>query len=425
MTITGTEAYEAMRAHHRILSEQLGRRLRAISAAAASGQSHEAAVASLIAYLAREIFPHAAAEEETIYRAAAALDGLAGTVREMTAEHRDLSAAAGRLAESIGAADAAERAEEIARLFAAHVAKENDVLLPALLTSEGRDLPALLADMHRRTEQARQTNPPEAAPAADPEAAVLSLLLQAATALARVGHADRACRLAAAAWEALREPRPDLAVKVTAALHGLARRVDNAPAQDAPAQDGSTGGAPEAVTGPGSPASEPNLDVRDLPPAQRHESIFAAYQALAPGAEFVLVNDHDPKPLRYQFEAEHAGQFTWDYLEAGPKTWRVRIGRPTVTPPWDDESDVAGANGYDGAEEPGLDVRHFPHWQRHDAILTSYRALQPGRGFVLVNDHDPLPLRFQFEAQYPGHFTWDYLEAGPKTWRVRIGRADA
>ena len=44
---------------------------------------------------------------------------------------------------------------------------------------------------------------------------------------------------------------------------------------------------------------------------------------------------------------------------------------------------------------------------------------------MLVNDHDPLPLRYQFEAQYAGEFTWDYLEAGPTVWRVRIGRAGA
>ena len=68
-------------------------------------------------------------------------------------------------------------------------------------------------------------------------------------------------------------------------------------------------------------------------------------------------------------------------------------------------------------------MRQLPHWQRHDAIFTAYRALPPGRGFVLVNDHDPLPLRYQFEARYPGRFTWDYAEAGPRVWRVRIGRA--
>ncbi len=70
------------------------------------------------------------------------------------------------------------------------------------------------------------------------------------------------------------------------------------------------------------------LDVRRLVPAERHEAIFAAYEALAPAEGFVLVNDHDPKPLYYQFQVEYAGQFTWDYLESGPRTWRVRIGRP-------------------------------------------------------------------------------------------------
>ncbi len=333
----------------------------------------------------------------------------------MTAEHKVLSEAAGRLAEPAGAASAAERAEEIASLFAGHVAKENDVLLPALLASQGTDLPALLADMHRRTEQAVQVNPAEAAPAADPLATVLSLLLQAATALARAGQADRACRLAAAAWAALREPRADLAVRVTAALHGLARRADGAPGQA-----GSAGGAPGAQP----PARGPDLDVRDLPPARRHEAIFAAYHALAPGAGFVLVNDHDPKPLRYQFEAEHAGQFTWDYLEAGPQTWRVRIGRPLVVTP-SGAGEPGGAEPDGGGQEPDLDVRRLPHGQRHEAIFTAYRALQPGRGFVLVNDHDPLPLRYQFEAQYSGEFTWDYVKAGPGTWRVRIGRPSA
>ncbi|HLS44151.1 MAG TPA: DUF2249 domain-containing protein, partial [Ornithinicoccus sp.] len=48
---------------------------------------------------------------------------------------------------------------------------------------------------------------------------------------------------------------------------------------------------------------------------------------LEPGAAFVLVNDHDPKPLYYQLQAENAGEFTWDYLEDGPEVWRVRIGR--------------------------------------------------------------------------------------------------
>ncbi|MCC6831506.1 MAG: DUF2249 domain-containing protein [Thermoleophilia bacterium] len=69
------------------------------------------------------------------------------------------------------------------------------------------------------------------------------------------------------------------------------------------------------------------LDVREIIPRERHPRIFDLFDGLAPGEAFELVNDHDPRPLRYQFEAERNGAFSWDYLEEGPETWRVRIGR--------------------------------------------------------------------------------------------------
>lgn len=75
------------------------------------------------------------------------------------------------------------------------------------------------------------------------------------------------------------------------------------------------------------PADTNELDVRTEPPVNRHKLIFATYGALSDGESFVLVNDHDPKPLYYQFAAEHAGRFSWDYLESGPEVWKVRIGR--------------------------------------------------------------------------------------------------
>ncbi|MFO1253200.1 MAG: DUF2249 domain-containing protein, partial [Inhella sp.] len=41
----------------------------------------------------------------------------------------------------------------------------------------------------------------------------------------------------------------------------------------------------------------PTIDVRRLAPAQRHPLIFAAFDGLAVGDAFELVNDHDPVPL--------------------------------------------------------------------------------------------------------------------------------
>lgn len=69
------------------------------------------------------------------------------------------------------------------------------------------------------------------------------------------------------------------------------------------------------------------LDVRSLVPMERHSTIFARVEQLPNGSSFILVNDHDPKPLRYQMDAEFPGQFSWTYLESGPEVWRVEIGK--------------------------------------------------------------------------------------------------
>jgi osmotically inducible protein OsmC len=77
------------------------------------------------------------------------------------------------------------------------------------------------------------------------------------------------------------------------------------------------------------PRAEVNgeLDVRSLPPAQRHQLIFSTLDRLEAGRAVTLVNDHDPLPLRYQLEATREDAYTWEYLEQGPTTWKVKIER--------------------------------------------------------------------------------------------------
>ncbi len=65
------------------------------------------------------------------------------------------------------------------------------------------------------------------------------------------------------------------------------------------------------------------IDVRPIAPRERHPLLFQTFDDLAVGESFELVNDHDPKPLYYQFMAERPGQLGWEYLEEGPETWRV------------------------------------------------------------------------------------------------------
>ncbi|MEO3785514.1 DUF2249 domain-containing protein [Actinocorallia sp. B10E7] len=241
---------DAIRAHHARLGRTVADHALTIRHAVDKLTPPAAARDELIGYFTREVLPHAIAEENTLYRAGAGLPAAALLVNAMTEEHVRLRGLAEtlRLARTPGEIGAAAAALDA--VFQAHIAKENDDLLPALVEARV-DLAALLAGTDEIT---------GAAP----------------------GHHHCTCG-----------------------------------GHDDP-------GGPTAVA----EISDGELDVRALAPAQRHEQIFAAFEALAPGTAFVLVNDHDPKPLRYQFAAEHAGRFTWEAVESGPEVWRVRIGRP-------------------------------------------------------------------------------------------------
>src|SRR5690625_3294559 len=84
--------------------------------------------------------------------------------------------------------------------------------------------------------------------------------------------------------------------------------------------------------------SEAELDARVIPRPEKHKTIFATFAKLAAGESFVLLNDHEPEPLRQEFEREHPGSFGWEYLEKGRERgalWRTRISRLSSTAvPW-------------------------------------------------------------------------------------------
>ena len=67
------------------------------------------------------------------------------------------------------------------------------------------------------------------------------------------------------------------------------------------------------------------LNVTLLEPRQKHPTIFARFDDLAGGGSLTIHNDHDPKPLYYQLLGERGDIFTWEYLEQGPESWKVKI----------------------------------------------------------------------------------------------------
>ena len=68
-----------------------------------------------------------------------------------------------------------------------------------------------------------------------------------------------------------------------------------------------------------------SVDARTYAPRDKHPVILKTFENLASGEKMELINDHDPRPLHYQFIVELADQFEWEYLEEGPEVWRVAI----------------------------------------------------------------------------------------------------
>jgi len=67
-----------------------------------------------------------------------------------------------------------------------------------------------------------------------------------------------------------------------------------------------------------------------------------------------------------------------------------------------------------------MDVRLIPCSIKHGLIIRAWLELPVGGHFILLNDHDPVPLYYQFSAQWPGAFTWEHLVKGPEEFRVKI-----
>lgn len=69
------------------------------------------------------------------------------------------------------------------------------------------------------------------------------------------------------------------------------------------------------------------LDVRVLSPARKHQIVRERLEALHAGQSLRIINDHDPRTLRYELDETFPGAFAWTYVECGPQLWRVDIAK--------------------------------------------------------------------------------------------------
>jgi uncharacterized protein (DUF2249 family) len=69
------------------------------------------------------------------------------------------------------------------------------------------------------------------------------------------------------------------------------------------------------------------VNATEYPPQLKHKIIFETFKGLEASEAMLLINDHDPVPLRFQFESMHTGKYSWEYLEQGPSIFKVKIGK--------------------------------------------------------------------------------------------------
>ena len=67
-----------------------------------------------------------------------------------------------------------------------------------------------------------------------------------------------------------------------------------------------------------------------------------------------------------------------------------------------------------------LDIRPVHPREKHSTIFAAFDSLNSNETFQLINDHDPMPLYYQFQVERNGKFIWEYIEEGPEVWKVNI-----
>lgn len=154
------------------------------------------------------------------------------------------------------------------------------------------------------------------------------------------------------------------------------------------------------------------FDVRSIPCRVKHAQIFQRWADLPVGEFFVLINDHDPVPLYYQFAAQFPGAFLWEYIAADPGEFQVKITRlapspavalaPPPRPPARERAAV---------ERDVVDARGLEPPEPMMRILSAVEQLGPGRSLRGLTDRQPVHLfpelvargfRFKSEAQPDG-----------------------
>lgn len=161
------------------------------------------------------------------------------------------------------------------------------------------------------------------------------------------------------------------------------------------------------INTPLNPAEE--LDVRSWLPIERHNHLIALFGELPAGSHFIFINDHDPKPLYYEFRSIYGDVVGWEYLHRGGREWKVKVTR-TGTLPARELKEISTL----------LDLRKAKPEEWRQIVFHRYGMMEAGSTMELVSNDNPEEVQSIFEARFPGKHSWVVKENEAKRFVVHI-----
>lgn len=152
------------------------------------------------------------------------------------------------------------------------------------------------------------------------------------------------------------------------------------------------------------------IDLRKVDTDRWKQVIFHRYGMMAEDTTMEIIAKEDPVEIHGIFVRKFEGRHTWIYKKKEPGNYVVHLTKK--------DSSGLGADGFSVVNE--FDIRPYPPAERHDMFYKAFADIKVGEAFEFINDHDPLPLYYQMEAESKDPFKWEYLEEGPEVWKVRV-----
>lgn len=155
------------------------------------------------------------------------------------------------------------------------------------------------------------------------------------------------------------------------------------------------------------------LDVRVLPPIQRHQLLIKIFKDLTVHDNFTFINDHDPIPLFYEFRSIYGDVVGWDYLNRGGREWKVKVTRL---------EESQGVEFDDIATL--LDLRKADKKEWKQIVFHRYGMMEPNTTMELISSEDPVEIHGIFIRKFEGRHKWIYKRKTDTEFVVHITKQD-